>query len=462
MSSQDGGSSTGKFRLLSVVLIGMGVVALVQQQFLLLRGPRLRSVAIQPIRSGAAALDVRFSRMMKRASVSQDSQLVPNQPHQWFGDQDRFRLLLDPDVVIRSPQNLVLAGQDLRGLSLVDQSLWWDPRSYLLAVVVTENGEQLQLRRRDGSWLPLSSVQQRILQIEPLGNGQGVAFVTDNDRSELEVLLRKLTPRSLSSRAGGLAEPIPGDVQSLISDSLLFAHLSSNLRGELLVQIGGIEVGSDRTWIHSMNAKGRDLHLDNAGPIRLLPDGSGLVVPSYDGLDLLPMNPDEQASEPQSLPGSRELKSFCTGSGRALLLRNWPDYRRSIELVIPGQPPRQVWLGESGVMAAACDNSGERIWLVLRDASPELQDEVLLLDGSGSVLKRRLLSGWFLASGANLDIDPSTNRLLTVMTDVEGEKRRAALIDGSDLDFEVLDPQIVLTRWLPAGGSLDDFQQVPR
>ena len=460
MSSKGLGSSTAKVRLLSVALIGLGVVALVQQQILLRRPPRLRSVAIQSIRSGAAALDVRFSRSMNRTSVAENSRLLPHQPHQWFGQQDQFRLLLDPGALIHSPQQLVLAGHDQRGLALPQRALWWDPRSSLLAVVVEEQGEQLKLRRQDGRWLPLSSVEQRILQIEPLGNGEGVAFVTDNDPSKLEVLLRELTPRALSDQAQGLGNPLPGALQSLASGSLLFAHLSSNQRGELLVQVGGIEAGSDRTWIRSANAKRRDLNLEVAGAIRLLPDGSGLVVPSYDGLDLLPMNPDGKENAPQSLPGSRELKSFCTGSGRAVLLRNWPDYRRSIELVIPGQPPRQVWLGEEGVMATACDNRGDKIWIVLRTASPTLQDELLLLNSSGLVLKRRYFPGWYLASGAVLDVDPATNRLLTVMTDGDGSRRRAALIDGNSLEFELLQPQVVLARWLPAGGELDEFSKV--
>ena len=460
MSSKGLGSSTAKLRLLSIALIGLGVVALVQQQILLRRPPRLRSVAIQSIRSGAAALDVRFSRSMNRTSVAENSRLLPHQPHQWFGQQDQFRLLLDPGALIHSPQQLVLAGHDQRGLALPQRALWWDPRSSLLAVVVEEQGEQLKLRRQDGRWLPLSSVEQRILQIEPLGNGEGVAFVTDNDPSKLEVLLRELTPRALSDQAQGLGNPLPGALQSLASGSLLFAHLSSNQRGELLVQVGGIEAGSDRTWIRSAHAKRRDLNLEVAGAIRLLPDGSGLVVPSYDGLDLLPMNPDGKENAPQSLPGSRELKSFCTGSGRAVLLRNWPDYRRSIELVIPGQPPRQVWLGEEGVMATACDNRGDKIWIVLRTASPTLQDELLLLNSSGLVLKRRYLPGWYLASGAVLDVDPATNRLLTVMTDGDGSRRRAALIDGNSLAFELLQPQVVLARWLPAGGELDEFSKV--
>jgi hypothetical protein len=113
-------------------------------------------------------------------------------------------------------------------------------------------------------------------------------------------------------------------------------------------------------------------------------------------------------------------------------------------------------------MATACDNRGENIWIVLRDAEPTLQDELLLVNSSGSVLKRRTIPGWFLASGAVLDVDPATNRLLTVMTDGDGLRRRAALIDGSSLEFELLKPQVVLARWLPAAGELDEFHQIRR
>lgn len=138
MSSPLGSSRSAKFRLLIFILVGLGVVALVQQQILLRRLPQLRSVAIQSIRSGAAALDVRFSRPMNRELVAEKSRLIPAQLHQWFGQQNRFRLLLDPGAVVRSPQQLILAGDDRRGFLCVLARfggthvpifwLWWSPR----------------------------------------------------------------------------------------------------------------------------------------------------------------------------------------------------------------------------------------------------------------------------------------------------------------------------------------------
>lgn len=324
-------------RLLLGCLGALAGLALIQQQILLRRPPWLQSVAIQPLRSGAAALDVQFSRPMDRATVAA-SVVAPDVPHRWFGVQDRLRLLLESDKPIAEPLRLQLRGQDLRRLPLAEQVVWWDPRPHLLAVVPSGEGERLMLRLRDRRWQPLAPLQQRILQIEPLGNGAGVALVSDDRESRQRVLLRQLSQQALSVLEQGLGDPQLGpldELESGASGSLLFAHLSSNQRGELLVQLGGFEPDSDRVWIQSKGTSRRMLELKASGPLRLLPDGNGLVLPSYDGLELLPLNPSLDGASRQSLPGSREVKAFCSGSGRALLVRHWPDYRRSVELVIP-------------------------------------------------------------------------------------------------------------------------------
>ncbi|MAV12898.1 MAG: hypothetical protein CL861_05490, partial [Cyanobium sp. MED843] len=129
---------TGRFagskeRWLAVSLTLLAAVALLQQQLLARRPPRLLAVAVQPIRSGAAALDVTFSRPMDRATVA-DSPLEPKYPHRWFGRQDRLRLLLESGDPVSGPVRLDLRGQDLRRLPMTPQSLWWDPRPFLLAV----------------------------------------------------------------------------------------------------------------------------------------------------------------------------------------------------------------------------------------------------------------------------------------------------------------------------------------
>ncbi len=457
-------ASSARPRLLLGCLAALAGLAVVQQQILLRRPPRLQSVAIQPLRSGAAALDVVFSRPMDRATVTASS-LDPDLPHRWFGRQDRLRLLVNSGQPIAGPLRLDLLGRDLRRLPLRSQEVWWNPRPHLLAVVPSGDGERLKLRLRDGRWQALAPVQQRILQIEPLGNGAGVALVSDDSEARQRVLLRHLDQRALSIREQGLGDPVLGSLEELesgASGSLLFAHLSSNQLGELLVQLGGFEPDSDRVWIQSRSKEQRPLNLEASGPLRLLPDGNGLVLPSYDGLELLPLNPSLDGGARQSLPGSREVKAFCSGSGRALLVRHWPDYRRSLELVIPARPPQQVWLGEAGVMAAACDNGGERLWLVLREAGLRTEDVLLQLDSKGQEIRRRALGPWRLSSGAELDYDPVSDQLLTVVQKPAADHGRIALISGSSLSFEVLEQPAVLARWLPAGGALTDFSDRPR
>ena len=457
-------ASPARPRLLFGCLAALAGLAVVQQQILLRRPPWLHSVAIQPLRSGAAALDVTFSRPMNRDTVAASS-LAPDLPHSWLGRQNRLRLLVDAGQPIEGPLRLGLLGQDLRQLSLKRQVVWWNPRPHLLAVVPSADGEQLQLRLRDGRWQPLAPVQERILQIEPLGNGTGVGLVSDDSEARQRVLLRHLSQRALSIREQGLGDPDLGSLEELesgASGSLLFAHLSSNQLGELLVQLGGFEPESDRVWIQSRGNEQRELDLEASGPLRLLPDGNGLVLPSYDGLELLPLNPSLDGGSRQSLPGSREVKAFCSGSGRALLVRHWPDYRRSLELVIPARPPQQVWLGEAGVMAAACDNGGDRLWLVLRDAGLRTEDVLLQLNSEGQEIRRRALGPWRLSSGSELDYDPVSDRLLTVVQKPEADHGRIALIAGSTLSLEVLNQPAVLARWLPAGGALTDFSDPTR
>ena len=457
-------ASSARPRLLLGCLAALAGLAVVQQQILLRRPPRLQSVAIQPLRSGAAALDVVFSRPMDRATVAASS-LDPDFPHHWFGRQDRLRLLVNSGQPIAGPLRLDLLGRDLRRLPLRSQEVWWNPRPHLLAVVPSGDGERLKLRLRDGRWKALAPVQQRILQIEPLGNGAGVALVSDDSEARQRVLLRHLDQHALSIREQGLDDPVLGSLEVLesgASGSLLFAHLSSNQLGELLVQLGGFEPDSDRVWIQSQGKEQRPLDLEASGPLRLLPDGNGLVLPSYDGLELLPLNPSLDGGARQSLPGSREVKAFCSGSGRALLVRHWPDYRRSLELVIPARPPQQVWLGEAGVMAAACDNGGERLWLVLREAGLRTEDVLLQLDSKGQEIRRRALGPWRLSSGAELDYDPVSDQLLTVVQKPAADHGRIALISGSSLSLEVLEQPSVLARWLPAGGALTDFSDRPR
>ena len=110
-------------------------------------------------------------------------------------------------------------------------------------------------------------------------------------------------------------------------------------------------------------------------------------MPTTDGLTLRSLRESDQ--KPQILPGSRELGAFCGASGRAVLIRHWPDYRRSIELVVPGQAPQQVHLGDQAVLGVACDNRGKRIWAVLgRWEQQRGNHELVLINAAGEISQR--------------------------------------------------------------------------
>jgi hypothetical protein len=154
----------------------------------------------------------------------------------------------------------------------------------------------------------------------------------------------------------------------------------------------------------------------------------------------------------QMLPGSREIGAFCAASGRAVLIRHWPDYRRSIELVVPGQAPQQLLLSEKAVMGVACDGSGKRIWAVLgvwKETGG--QHELVLINDEGSVLNQRQLAPWLMKSGTAIGYNPVSQQLLMTVISPEqtGRAGRPALIDAETLlPKQVLPVDIGEALWL--------------
>jgi hypothetical protein len=237
---------------------------------------------------------------------------------------------------------------------------------------------------------------------------------------------------------------------------VLFAHYSSNRSGDLLVQSGQLEPGSSDSELRLSSGGRRPLRWPASGPMQLLPEGGAVVVPDTEGLHLETLPP--QAPRRQTLPGSRDLSSFCPQAGRALLLRHWPDYRRSLELVEPGQPPRQLWLGSQALVASACDRSGERVWALLLEGQERPLLSLVTLSRSGQVLARRDLNGWELEPGTGLHWDPASGQLLAALRPQPGEAREAplqpaqpVLIDSKTLDLRPLQRPVRQVHWLPAG-----------
>jgi hypothetical protein len=188
--------------------------------------------------------------------------------------------------------------------------------------------------------------------------------------------------------------------------------------------------------------------------MHLLPSGGAVVVPRSEGLELVTLPP--RPPRRQTLPGSRDLVAFCPQAGRALLLRHWPDFRRSLELVEPGQAPRQLWLGPEGLAAAACARGGDRVWALLVAGLRRPELSLLALDRRGTVLARRRLNGWEPEPGTVLQLDPSSGRLLATLRPIGADGQpapepRAVLIDATTLELEPLPLPLRQAVWLPAG-----------
>ena len=439
-------------RPLLLVLSAGVALALVQQQLLLHRPPRLLEVRTGPASSGPAALDLVFSRPMLRSSLAAASRLQPGLQRQWLGESNPLRLLLTAGQRLQGPLSLWLAGRDLRGQSLTPQRWQWDPRPRMLAVVPVGQGEQLQLLGHDGRWRSLTPVLPKLVNVQPLGDGSAIALVQGSagDPAPPGVTLWRLPLQQRNLSRQSLQEPKAGALQPLQPGQLIFAHLSSNRRGDLLVQASSNSEPQGSTHLHRRDGGRQPVPQRASGPIELLPEGGGLVVPEAEGLSLQAM--PGQAPRRQLLPGSRDLSSFCPVSGRALLVRHWPDFRRSLELVEPGQPPRQLWLGSAAVLGSACDRGGERVWLLLSQWRGQQNSELLALDRQGRVLQRRELRGWQVEPGAPLLFDPTQQQLLISLRPESSRVQPAlpVLIDATTLALQPIQKPARLALWLPA------------
>lgn len=439
------------------VLLALGLptlLAVIQQQLLLRQPPRLETLREAPASSGPAALQARFSRPMQAASLGQASTLQPSLPHQWLGSGNSLLLTLGEGTRMNAPLELLLAGHDPRGLALRPSRWLWDPRPRVVAVVQVPGGEQLQLRNHDGRWRPISPVWRAIPVLRPLGNGSGVAAGSRLADGRLQLWMIPIAQHSLrrlTPNPGLLQVGIP---RPLRRDPVQFAHLSSNRRGDLLVQSGGLEPHTNSTELQLSTGGRQRLNWDASGPMLLAPEGGAVLVPSTEGLNLHTMPP--LMPRAQTLPGSRDLSSFCPQAGRAVLVRHWPDFRRSLELVEPGQAPRPLWLGDDAVLATACSRGGQRVWALLLDGIRQPQLSVVAFNNRGQPVARRMLSGWEAEPGTGLHWDPTTGQLLTVLRPKPGligrrQPARTALIDGNRLEVRVSGPPVSQAQWLPAG-----------
>lgn len=436
---------------LALALMVPLVLAVGQQQLLLRLPPRLVELQQSEASSGPASLELQFSRPMDRASVAASSRIEPPFNVRWLGNGNRLKLSLAPGSRINGPISLTLAGNDRRQTALPPSRWLWDPRPRIIAVVPVRGGEQLQLRQADGRWQAISPVWSQILAVEPLGDGSGVALVSPSPAGQ-QIWRIPLRQRNLAPASQGLA-PVQAQAPIALGDGrALFAHLSSNRRGDLLIQSGGPEPMSVQTLLWPKGQRPRSLAIEASGPMRLLPQGGAVVVPASEGLTLHDLPP--RPARRQILPGSRDLSSFCPRAGRALLVRHWPDFRRSLELIEPGQAPRQLWLGSQALVASSCLGGGERLWLAQIEGIQRPELTVLELNRQGSILARRSLNNWELEPGTPISLDPSRNQLLLALRplgspDARPQSPELMLMGGPDLALTPVGQRGRLALWLP-------------
>jgi hypothetical protein len=449
-------------RGLRLLLLLAIVVVVVQQQLLWRRPPRLLELSQAAASSGPAALSLRFSRPMEAGSIAAATRLEPPLPFTIQGEGNPLLLLPAAGLRIETPVTVRLGGRDRRGLVLPASQWHWDPRPHLVAVVPARGGEQVRVRQHDGRWTSLTPVWPSIPVLEPLGDGSGLALVSRDETGGHRVWRLDLSGTSLSRNPQGLAVVGRRRLERLSDEPLVFAHLSSNRLGDLLVQAARLPPLGDTLVLHERGGRQQPLPLETQGPVALLPQGGAAIVPEPEGLALrtLPPRPERR----QVLPGSRDLSSFCPVAGRALLVRHWPDFRRSLELVEPGQAPRPLWIGSEGLVASACSRGGERVWALLIDGLARPRLSLLALDRRGRLLQRRELEGWELEPGTGLHYDPTGDRLLLALRPLPGpdateeqlrrsrqEEARPALIDATTLRLELLDQPVRQVQWLKAG-----------
>ena len=425
----------------ALLLAGLGL-ALIQQQLLQRRPPRLQRLEPEAPGSALAALGLRFSRPMDGASLRQQLELVPDLPHELLGEGTRWRLQLTGTQAIKGPVELRLGGQDQRGQTLAASHWRWEPRPALVASRPEGSHEQLLHWKEDSGWQVLNRFPGEVHDLLPLGDGSGVALVSARDPLEKRVWRLPLSPQLQA-----------GTPQELEREPVVFASLSTNNPGDLLVQRSTLEQRQASVKLWSAGGQRRELAISAGGPIRLVPQGGLAVVPERDGLVLQSLPPLPPRRD--VLPGLRDLSSFCPQAGRALLVRHWPDYRRSLELLEPGKAPQQLWIGNEALVASACAGAADRIWILLLSGIRTPLLELVELNRNGETLLRQPLTGYELDPGSSMHYDPSRRALLLLLRPLRLELEplrlpQAYLLKVDDLSLTGIPGAVGHVGWLPS------------
>ena len=444
------------------------LLALLQQYGLQQRPGRL--LTVRPAVDASAVLELRYSRPVDPASLAASIQLAPDVPFSATADGATVHLRLSQPYRASSPLVVRLGGQDQQGQPLHRVHLRWEPRPLLLGLVSSSQGQRLELGWPDGAWQPITPWESSISNVLPLRDGRGVVYAAAVDPLSQRNWFVAVEPSSVVLRHQPTAQRQAAPPRPLPDPTTLYSHFSSSNTGLLLLQgvsRAALEQPADHPpflrlfqpgqtwqprWLGRQDQPWRQvMPLDQqpAGPVELLPSGDGIVFPDENGLVVVSLPP--LPPQRQLLPGNRDLKTFCGAGQRAVVLEHQPDYIKTIELLRPGLAPEVVWEGEAAILAVACDETAEHIWLltvdgVLRDGQPH--QDILLLEvqpGHG-VVTALALTDHGLSATPTLHYDPVTHRLLTVLERTaetqDGETRSEALLITLTAPGQQAPPQV--------------------
>ncbi len=450
-------------------LLLAGLLLALLQQYGLQRRPG-RLLTVRPAVNAAAVLELRYSRPVDPASLAASIiRLAPDVPLSVTADGATVQLGLSQPYRASGPIEVSLGGQDQQGRPLHQVRLRWDPRPLLLGLVSDSQGQRLELAWPDagGAWQPITPWESSITKVLPLRDGRGVVYAAAVDSLSqrnwfVEVASSSVVSKDLSAAVAPAAprrRPLP-------SPTTLYSHFSSSNRGHLLLQ--GVSSAAleepahhppflqlfqpsqtkglrwlghrDRPWRQTA-----PLDHQPDGPATLLPSGDGLVFPDENGLVVVSLPP--LPPQRHLLPGNRDLKAFCGAGQRAVVLEHQPDYTKTIELLRPGLAPEVAWEGEAAILAVACDEVAERIWLLtvdgVLDDNGHPQQDILLVEvqpGHGVVTALHLTDHSPSAT-PTLHYDPVAHRLLT-MLEHTGEARSEALLITLTAPGQQVPPQV--------------------
>ncbi|SAY39034.1 hypothetical protein, partial [Candidatus Synechococcus spongiarum] len=447
-------------------LLFAGLLLAVLQQYGLQRRPG-RLLAVGPAVGAAAVLELGYSRPVDPASLAASIQLAPDVPLSVTADGATVQLGLSQPYRASGPIEVSLGGQDRQGRHLRQVRLRWDPRPLLLGLVSSPQGQRLELTWPDvgGAWQPITPWESSVSNVLPLRDGRGVVYAAAADSLSQRNWFVAVAPSSVVPRDPPMAPPVTPP-RPLPGPATLYSQFSSSNRGHLLLQ--GVSSATldqpahhppflqlfqpDQTrglrWLGRRDQPWRQAApLDHQpdGPATLLPSGDGLVFSDENGLvvvSLPPLSPQRHL-----LPGNRDLKAFCGAGQRAVVLEHQPDYAKTIELLRPGLAPEVVWEGEAAILAVACDEAAERIWLLTVDGilgdDGQPQQDILLVEvqpGHGVVAALHLTHHSPSAT-PTLHYDPVTHRLLTVL-EHPGKTRSEALLITLTAPGQQVPPQV--------------------